>query len=121
MSETDAGGGVLRVGIAPYEEMKEQVEQYLTRKAQQDLILALREKEFVEAARAVDQEAVEGGRQVRGQGDEPGPARDLADRVPRRLGDRFADTRFEHLPSRPRAPRWTHRCGLDRRTARRMR
>ena len=37
------------------------------------------------------------------------------------LGDRFADPRFEHLPNRPRAARWTHRCGLDRRTARRMR
>jgi peptidyl-prolyl cis-trans isomerase C len=32
----------------PFEEMKEQVEQYLTRKAQQDLILALREKAKVE-------------------------------------------------------------------------
>jgi hypothetical protein len=37
------------------------------------------------------------------------------------LGDRFPDRRFEQLPNRPRAPRWTHRCGLDQRTARRMR
>jgi hypothetical protein len=37
------------------------------------------------------------------------------------LGDRFADPRLKHLPNRPRAARWTHRCGLDRRTARRMR
>jgi peptidyl-prolyl cis-trans isomerase C len=34
--------------IPPYEEMKEQVDAYLTRKTQQDLILALREKAKVE-------------------------------------------------------------------------
>jgi peptidyl-prolyl cis-trans isomerase C len=34
--------------IPPYEEMKEQVEAYLTRKAQQDLVLALRQKAKVE-------------------------------------------------------------------------
>jgi peptidyl-prolyl cis-trans isomerase C len=34
--------------IPPFEEMKEQVEAYLTRKAQQDLVLALREKAKVE-------------------------------------------------------------------------
>jgi peptidyl-prolyl cis-trans isomerase C len=34
--------------IPPYEEMKEQVETYLTRKAQQDLVLALRQKAKVE-------------------------------------------------------------------------
>ncbi len=34
--------------IPPYEEMKEQVEAYLTRKAQQDLVLALRQKAKIE-------------------------------------------------------------------------
>ena len=34
--------------IAPFEEMKEQVEAYLTRKTQQDLVLALRQKAKIE-------------------------------------------------------------------------
>ena len=37
------------------------------------------------------------------------------------LGDRFPDPRLERLPNRPRTARWTHRCGLNRHTARRMR
>ena len=37
------------------------------------------------------------------------------------LGDRFPDPRLERLPNRPRTARWTHRCGLNRQTARRMR
>jgi peptidyl-prolyl cis-trans isomerase C len=34
--------------VPPFEEMKEQVEQYLTRKAQQDLVLKLRQNAKIE-------------------------------------------------------------------------